>query len=54
MTVCLWKGNDVFEVTQANPKGVATLNIHPLNTGQMLLTVSGASANTVSREIEVQ
>jgi len=38
--VCLWKGNDVYEVGQTQSNGSVTFSISPADTGTMLVTVT--------------
>ena len=53
LTVCLWKGDDVYQVATTNPRGIAKLAVAPSTRGELLLTVSGPSVNTVTRTLPV-
>ena len=54
MTVCLWKGDEVYVTAVTDEKGAAALAVAPKTAGKMLLTVSGPSANTYAGEIAVE
>ena len=53
LTVCLWKGEEVYSVATTDEGGRAKLSITTRTEGDLLLTVSGPSENTVTRSIEV-
>jgi hypothetical protein len=52
-TVCLWKGKEVYEVVQTDKSGNAKVNIAPTSSGNLLVTASGASLNSVGAVITV-
>ncbi|MEM1422762.1 MAG: C25 family cysteine peptidase [Planctomycetota bacterium] len=52
-TVCAWMRGGVYEVARADETGVATLAIDPHDPGELLVTVSGKSLNTVARTVPV-
>jgi len=55
LTVCLWKPDeDLYAVATTGPDGRATLAVEPAERGELHLTVSGPSANTVTRELRVR
>ena len=54
LTVCLWKGDEVFEVKKTDKKGVAEFSIPTKTAGDLLLTVSGPSVNVVTDTIKVK
>ena len=37
-TVCLWKGDEIYEVDQTNASGLVTFYVNPATTGTMLVT----------------
>ena len=39
-TVCLWKGEEVYLVSQTNQNGIATFSVSPSTPGVMLVTVT--------------
>jgi len=39
-TVCLWKADDVYAIEQTNAAGVATFDVTPADTGELLVTAS--------------
>ncbi|MDA7979357.1 MAG: C25 family cysteine peptidase [Pirellulales bacterium] len=53
-TVCLWKDDEVYSVVQTGENGNAELSIEPTTAGDLLITVSGPSLNTVAATIKVQ
>jgi hypothetical protein len=53
LTVCAWQGDDVYVVVKSSGEGEAVLDIAP-HAVMLKLTVSGTSANAVTREIRVQ
>jgi len=54
MTVCLWKGDDVYATAVSDEKGNVTIAVSPKTAGKMLLTVGGPSVNTYTGEIIVE
>ena len=54
MTVCLWKGDEVYTVAKTGTDGTAKVDVHPRTTGKLLITVAGPSANTYVGEIAVE
>ncbi|MDH3582757.1 MAG: C25 family cysteine peptidase [Phycisphaerae bacterium] len=52
-TVCLWKGEEIYEVARADDSGKATLNVAAVSPGELLVTVSGPSLNTATATITV-
>lgn len=52
VTVCLWQGKTTYVVATTNAQGVAHLKTDA-KSGEMLLTLSGPSLNTVSRTLKV-
>lgn len=54
LTVCLWKGEEVYAVTTTDAAGKATIHVEAASAGTLLLTVSGPSVNTVTRSIAVE
>ena len=54
MTVCLWKGDDVYATAVSDEKGNATIAVSPKTAGKMLLTVAGPNANTYTGEIAIE
>lgn len=52
-TVCLWKGLEVYSVATADAEGKATLEVEPTTPGELLVTVGGASLNSVTAAVEV-
>jgi len=52
-TVCVWKGEEVYLVAQADEGGKAKLKIAPTSAGDVLVTASGASLNTATATITV-
>ncbi len=53
LTVCLWKGSEIYLVQKADANGLAKFEISPKSGGKLLLTVSGANANSVTRDVIV-
>jgi hypothetical protein len=54
LTVCLWKGQEVYAVDVANADGEASFAISPTTAGPMLLSVTGPSVNVYTGQIEIQ
>ena len=54
LTVCLWKGEEVYAVVKADRTGHAVFDVHPATAGAMFLTVAGPSVNTVTRTLPVR
>ena len=52
-TVCLWKGDEVYEVKTTDDRGEAVIDVETNSAGQIRVTVSGADLNTVSKMIDV-
>ena len=52
--VCLWKGAEVYAVKEAGKDGKASFNVAPESAGTMTATVSGASLNSVTKNITVK
>ena len=52
-TVCLWKGDELYLVADADAKGLAKFELAPLTQGEILVTASGPSLNTATAEIAV-
>jgi len=53
VTVCAWKGDEVYVVARADKQGKASLAICPSTGGKLLVTVCGPCINTVCCEITV-
>ena len=54
LTVCLWKGGEVYRVETTGEDGKAALEVAAKTPGKLLLTVSGPSANAFLGEIKVK
>jgi hypothetical protein len=52
VTVCLWEGESVYAVAKTNAAGQARLKVSP-KAGEVLLTLSGPSLNTLTRTLKV-
>lgn len=52
--VCLWKDADVYSVANAEGTGKATFTIETQSPGELLITVSGTSLNTVSTTTKIR
>lgn len=53
MTVCLWKGQEVYVIATADDDGVAVLDAAPETAGDLLITVYSANANVWTGAIRV-
>jgi Peptidase family C25 len=53
LTVCLWKGAEVYAVGTTDERGAAAFTIDLTAPGELLVTVSGPSVNTVTASIAV-
>ncbi len=51
--VCLWKGDEIYQVGQANSKGEAKFNIDIKTKGKLFISVSGKSLNSVVHTVMV-
>ncbi|MHC5011797.1 MAG: C25 family cysteine peptidase [Planctomycetota bacterium] len=54
VTICLWKGDEVYEVATADDTGRAEIDVAPTTGGDMRLTVCGPSVNTYTGIITVR
>lgn len=54
LTVCLWKGDEVYAVGKTGEEGKAMFAVHPRTAGKMLLTVTGPSKNAYLGGVEVK
>ena len=54
LTVCLWKGDEVYEVAVTDEKGKVQFTASPKTAGELLLTVSGPSVNVFTETIRVK
>lgn len=54
MTVCLWKGDEVYVTGTTGADGAVELTVKPRTPGRMLLTVSGPSANAWTGQLTVK
>ena len=52
-TVCIWKGEEIYEVTQTDEKGIAEFTINKIKKGKILVSASGYNYNTALGEIEI-
>jgi hypothetical protein len=52
-TVCLWKGQEVYEVAIAGWDGCVSLNVAPKSPGDILITAAGAGLNTAQIQVAV-
>ncbi|MBL4845718.1 MAG: hypothetical protein JKY65_09340, partial [Planctomycetes bacterium] len=52
VTVCLWQGDSVYALATTDAAGLARLKVSP-KTGEVLLTLSGPSLNTVTQTLPV-
>ena len=52
-TICLWKGEEVYEVTKTDKDGKVVFSINPSSGGELSISVSGPSLNTVTKKIPV-
>jgi len=52
--ICLWKGDEVYEVTNADKKGAADIEVHCKTGGKLLVTVSGPNWNASLKAIEIE
>jgi len=52
--VCLWKGNEVYEVGYTNANGDVTLSVSPVTYGTMYVTVSKHNYLPYEGEIQVE
>ena len=53
LTVCLWKGDEVYAVETTDAAGKVAVEIEIQSAGALLLTVTGPSANAVTRTLTV-
>lgn len=53
-TVCLWKGEELYQVATTGADGTALLTVAPASPGPILVTVSGTGLNAVTGEIMVR
>jgi hypothetical protein len=53
-TICLWKGDEVYEVVKADAGGAAQAEVECKSPGKLLVTVSGPSLNVASGKIDVK
>lgn len=52
-TICLWKQNDIYQVTTTDHAGNATLTINPKSKGKLNITITGQSLNASTKKITV-
>lgn len=53
-TVCLWKGVEIYSVAVADADGKAKFQMESGSSGELLVTVSGANLNSVTKSISVK
>jgi hypothetical protein len=53
-TICLWKGTEVYAVATADAKGKSEFAVNLSSPGNLLVSVSGASLNSISKTIVVK
>ncbi len=53
-TVCLWKGDEVYEVARAGDDGDVAVSVHLKTPGKLLVTVSGPNLNAVTESIAIE
>ncbi len=51
--VCLWKVDEVYSVATADADGKTEFQLEPTSAGELLVTVSGANLNSVTKNIPV-
>ncbi len=53
-TVCIWKGHEVYEHTQADATGRAEFPLRLTTPGALRVTVAGPNLNTTSKTVRVR
>ena len=51
--VCIWQGENIYQVAKTNTDGRAAFDIAP-QAGKLLVTISGVNLNTVTRDVKVK
>jgi hypothetical protein len=54
VSLCLWKGDEIYAIQKADDKGLATFKINSKSTGKILVTAYGPSLNSALGEITIE
>ncbi len=53
-TVCLWKGDELYQIAKTSQDGTAVFSVEPKTPGKLLVTAIAPSANAALQTIQVQ